>query len=92
MIVGVQYSKPEEIILGPETSSPGITPIHTGAVEITIQTSMLGRITVPQIEGISGEDILEDFRLQVSITGETEGIATERTLDKIFKKCATWFQ
>ncbi|KAK2702928.1 hypothetical protein QYM36_018495, partial [Artemia franciscana] len=70
----------------PETSRPGITPIHTGAVEMTIQTSMLGRITVPQIEGISGEDILEDFRLQVSITAETEGIATEGTLDKIFKK------
>ncbi|KAK2702110.1 hypothetical protein QYM36_019240, partial [Artemia franciscana] len=70
----------------PETSSQGITPIHTVAVEITIQTSMLGRITVPQIEGISGEDILEYFRLQFSITGETEGIATEGTLDKIFKK------
>ncbi|KAK2702049.1 hypothetical protein QYM36_019359 [Artemia franciscana] len=70
----------------PETSSPGITPIHTGAVDITIQTSMLGRITVPQIEGISGEDIMEDFRLQVSITGETGAIATEGTLDNIFKK------
>ncbi|KAK2702929.1 hypothetical protein QYM36_018496, partial [Artemia franciscana] len=56
------------------------------AVEITVQTSMLGRITVPQIEEISGEDILEDFRLLVSIRGKTEGIATEGTLDKIFKK------
>ncbi|KAK2723806.1 hypothetical protein QYM36_002225 [Artemia franciscana] len=64
----------------PETSSPGITPINTGAVEITIQTSMLGRITVPQIEGISGEDILEDFRLQVSITGETEDCGSEKSL------------